>query len=341
MIMKKAPILACVIALLVGVALFGVRDFSLDHHRVSQLSFSVQDRRVAGTLVMPQGEGPFPIALIVHGDGPATRFLDGAILPFVNALLDKGIGVFAWDKPGTGDSPGNWLAQSMIDRSAEAVAAFHAVSGLEVAQGAAVGFVGFSQAGWVVPEAVRQVDPAFTALIGAAVNWRDQAAYLTRQRLISEGVSAARAAEASVAQQLRDDAALRRDTPDPAAFPGMDADRLAFVHRNYAADSTQALSDLKGPVLALWGAGDRNTDPQRNASRFGVALRSDARADLWVVPAATHSLLKAGLFNYQTPQGWPWYAKWAYLGLGRRAYAEGALDLITDWILRTASAADL
>lgn len=75
-------------------------------------TFHAGDADLVGTLALPAHAPDTPIALLVHGDGPRTRFSDDAMLPLVNSLLDAGIGVFAWDKQGTGRSSGDWLAQS-------------------------------------------------------------------------------------------------------------------------------------------------------------------------------------------------------------------------------------
>ncbi|CAM2181925.1 hypothetical protein L0Z22_38030 [Burkholderia cepacia] len=75
-------------------------------------TFHAGDADLVGTLALPAHAPDAPIALLVHGDGPRTRFSDDAMLPLVNSLLDAGIGVFAWDKQGTGRSSGDWLAQS-------------------------------------------------------------------------------------------------------------------------------------------------------------------------------------------------------------------------------------
>lgn len=321
-----------IVATMAVFAMSGLEDFSLEGRKTSDLTFAANGDRLSGSVVLPEGEGPFPFVILVHGDGAATRFLDGAMLPFVNALLDAGFGVFAWDKPGTGDSDGDWLAQSMSDRAAEAVAAYNAVAALPDAQASAVGFIGFSQAGWVAPQAAGAVDPAFTVIIGAAVNWRDQAAYFTQQRLMAEGVSEEDAVKISLSQQVVEDAALLRQAPDPAAFPDMDKRRLSFVHRNYLSDSAEALGQIRGPLLALWGARDRNTDPSRNLARFQHALPQMTAATFAIIPSATHSLLDAALFDYQTPGEWPWRAQGAYLLLGRDAYADGAIDFVAAWM---------
>lgn len=328
--------LAVILGVLALLSASGLEEFSLEDRQVTQMSFAANGTVLSGSWVRPNGAGPFPAVVLVHGDGPATRFLDDGLLPFVNALLDAGIAVFAWDKPGTGasigTSTGDWLDQSMQDRTYEAIAAYQTVLSLPDAAESAVGFLGFSQAGWVVPKASAEVGPAFSVLVGAAVNWRDQASYLTRQRLMAEGASAQEAISLSVAQQRIEDSALQGQVPDPKVFPGLTPKRLAFVHRNYLADSTAALARQRSPLFAIWGAEDLNTDPARNLARFKQALPATTPSKLIVLPSATHSLLDAGRFNFQTPEQWSWMARCAYLWLGQHAYADGALKMIPDWI---------
>ncbi len=177
MIRKVLAVVAIAVVGLLGVVgLAGLSDYSIDERNVENVTFSVEGNRLSGSVVLPEGDGPFPFVVLVHGDGAATRFLDSTLLPFVNALVDAGFGVFSWDKPGVGQSEGDWLKQSMADRSQEAIAAYQLISEHPQAQSSAVGFLGFSQAGWVVPEAAKTVNPAFTVTIGAAMNWRDQSA---------------------------------------------------------------------------------------------------------------------------------------------------------------------
>ena len=71
----------------------------------------------------------------------------------------------------------------MQDRAAEAMAAYLRVRSEPGVDAAKVGFLGYSQAGWVLPIVASRAQPAFTVIIGGAVNWRDQGAYYTRKRL--------------------------------------------------------------------------------------------------------------------------------------------------------------
>jgi hypothetical protein len=115
------------VAVILGL-LRGLSDFDLADRMKEEITFPSRTGQIAGTLLLPTASpAPPPVVLIVHGDGPQDRYSADGYLPLINALLDAGIGVFSWDKPGIGESEGDWRAQSMDDRAAEARAAHQAV----------------------------------------------------------------------------------------------------------------------------------------------------------------------------------------------------------------------
>ena len=83
----------------------GLRDFSLESATTRTLTFHAGSDRLSGTLILPRDVAAPPVALFVHGDGPQDRYADDGYLPFINQLLDQGIGVFTWDKPGVAAAP--------------------------------------------------------------------------------------------------------------------------------------------------------------------------------------------------------------------------------------------
>lgn len=325
------------VGLLTAVGLFvltGLSDFDGASGETDILSFPSGGATLVGTLVRPAGVVDPPIALLVHGDGPQTRFSNDAYLPLVNSLLDAGIGVFTWDKPGVGRSSGNWLEQSMEDRAAEALAALARVVSVPGVTADKVGFLGFSQAGWVLPKAASRREPAFSILVGPAVNWRRQGAYYTRKRLEQAGLDGEEV-ERQVGGNLRANDAIfgtPGESPDPTDRPDLDPARFGFVARNYAEDATASLGSMRGPVLAVWGERDSNVDPVWNASAYREALAPSGDRQVVVLAGATHGLLRASLFDYQLASDWPAWSEAAFAMAGRRAYAPGALDLIRDWI---------
>jgi len=335
--MRKTVLIPISVMFVIGIgAAFwvvrGLSDFDLTGHSLREVLFELDDVVLSGTLVMPMDATNPPIALIVHGDGAQDRFSDGGYLPLINTLVDAGIGIFSWDKAGVGQSTGNWLDQTMEDRADEALAALQAISALDDINLDQIGFLGFSQAGWVLPRVANQTVPAFTVILGGAVSWRDQGTYYSRVKMASEGV-----AEEVIEQRLAD-RILRNDALfDASAAPSpttdMDPARFRFVAGAYWEDSTDFISGMQGPVLAIWGEDDLNVDAHSDSVIFQeqlTPLNGDRRVVM--VPNATHGLLRADLFNYQLPSDWPWYLQYVFLGMGRDAFAEQSLDQIVHWV---------
>ena len=334
----------------VGLALPGLSDFDMDARDQRELPFTAGGATLSGTLLLPDGAGERPdaVALLVHGDGPQDRWSNGGYLPLVNALLDRGIAVYTWDKPGIGASTGDWLDQSMQDRTEEARAAWAAVAqALPQARGR-IGFLGFSQAGWVLPALAAHDGPrpTFFVLVGGAVSWQRQGDYFTARRLEAEGRTPEEIAQQLIETERSEEemfSALTAGTlpeVDAARQMGTSVERLAFIRRNRHADASDAIAQVDTPFLAVWGEEDLNVDPQANAGDYRQLLPPSPHHRVEVLPDATHGLLRAGLFGYQLTDEMPWYAKGAFLLLGREAYAKGAIPLVGDWIVKTVHGAN-
>lgn len=326
---RRLWLAALLLFALVAVALWRSEAFSLDRFDASDQVFDAGGNPVAGTLVLPPGQPDAPVAVIVHGDGPQTRWSGGGYLPLVTDLLNAGIGVFSWDKPGTGASPGNWLDQSMADRSREAAAA---LAHVRARVDGPVGYLGFSQAGWVLPAATRiGPPPDFTVLVGAAVNWRDQGAYFTARRLERAGIPPQDAARITAEELAANDALFGTGAPAGGSRADMSPDRFAFVARAYGSDATADIAAMRGPVLALWGAEDLNVDPTRNAATYAEQLPAPGRAQ--IIPDASHPLLRTPWFNGQLAEEWGLLQRLAFLALGPYSYAPDARRTIKEFIL--------
>lgn len=338
--MKKTPLYLIAAVLMVGLVVTfwvarGILDFDLTEHTVRDLSFNFDETFLSGTLVTPKNINNPPIALIVHGDGAQDRFSNSGYLPLINVLVDAGIGVFSWDKAGVGESTGNWLNQSMDDRANEALAALKAVSAIDSVKSDRIGFIGFSQAGWVLPRIANRVTPAFTVIVGGAVSWRDQGAYYSRIKMISKGLTKEIIEQRLLDRRHKYDMIFKQPA-NPLSAPDMEAERFRFVAGEYWENSTKLIASMDGPVFAMWGQDDLNVNAQSDSKTYleqWMPLITSKR--VVVVPNATHGLLRSSIYNYQLSSDWPWYLNYIYLGMGRKAYAEDTLDKIIDWILAT------
>ena len=309
---------------------YRLQAFDLSSHPSRTLVFKHADDRLEGTLVLPRQRQSPPVVLIIHGDGAQDRWSADGYAPLLNYLLDQGIGVFAWDKPGVGASQGNWLAQSMDDRAAEAAAAMKRLRNEASLKHSPMGFLGFSQAGWVVPQASEWAHADFAVLVGPAINWRDQGLYYLRHRLTAQQLPPAEVSKAVQHEAASFDALF---TPATAALPcTAPCTREDFERRNALADARTAIASMHTPVMILMGEMDRNVDPEHTLAAWAEQLPDDTARCIRQVPAATHGLLRSSVFDYQLSSQWPWHTKAIFLMAGYDAYAPGALKTIASWI---------
>ena len=336
-------VLGVALLLFLTLSMSNVSDFDLPDVTMREISFRQGGNVLHGTLYDASARGP--IVLLVHGDGAQNRTSDGGYLPLVNALIDAGISVFSWDKPGVAASKGNWLDQTMQDRAGETVAALAMLRALPGVEGRAVGLIGFSQAGWVLPRVPRLTpDVSFLVFIGAAVSWQEQGAYYATRRLEGEGQSVAMIATFVQTQKARnlvsfdpstsyvDYIALERKagTADAAL---MSEGRFLFVQRSFDEDVRDLLPGLALPLLVLSGADDLNVDAHQTVSVYSATLAgANPHNQFELVPGATHSLLISEHYNFQLAEQWPVSAQARFTLSGRNAYAPRVLTTLTDWI---------
>ncbi|AZZ93221.1 alpha/beta fold hydrolase [Hahella sp. KA22] len=338
---------------LAAVATLGVLDqHSLNYAQRTDFTFEYDGEQLGATLLTPEGKGPFPVLVFLHGDGPVDRFANGGYVAIMNQLLERGVACLSWDKQGVGESSGDWLAQSMRARANEAKAGIAALRGQAGVDVGAVGVIAFSQGGWVLSELTEGAEGAsdvdFMVAVGVAVNWRRQSLYLQRQRMLGEGYSEEQIATALAFSEKSDRylaqnnltydqylAWLRNSAPPAGVLTEpMSPERYRFVMRNMQADMSAGLAQLRVPFLGLFGEKDRNVDVQESIQVIDGVFQSSNWRDyqLKLLPGATHSLLKAKYFDFQTPAQWTLSAEAMFLILGPDAFAEGFLDSLGDWV---------
>jgi len=140
-------------------------DFA-DHVEVD-VHFRCVGAVLAGTLFLPRGTGPFPAAVYVHGSGEATRWTWR--VPWVGQIVRAGIAFFSYDKRGVDESqgsccPGDQNHFNLL--AADADGAVNAVGKRADIDRSRIGFLGTSQAGWIISLAVARSRHrvAFTAI---------------------------------------------------------------------------------------------------------------------------------------------------------------------------------
>jgi len=142
-------------------------------HREVDLQFTSGGDRLAGTLFSPVSGDSHAAVVWVHGSGPSERLRYG---PLVQALVESNVALFSYDKRGVGESEGECCPADAEDagldafgeQADDAIAALDAVRSQPGVDPERIGFLGVSQAGWIVPIAASRSDAvAFTVLVSA------------------------------------------------------------------------------------------------------------------------------------------------------------------------------
>ena len=123
--------------------------------------------RLAGRLLMPEGDAKVPLVVLVHGaEHDSARTWD-----FMQRQLPaEGVAAFVYDKRGTGDSAGSYTQDYSVLAN-DAVAAMNEAKRLAGARANRIGFRGGSQGGWVAPLAATRTKVDFVIVgYGLAVN---------------------------------------------------------------------------------------------------------------------------------------------------------------------------
>jgi dienelactone hydrolase len=121
---------------------------------IQPIMFESQGIKLAGSVLTPKE--PIAAVVIVHGSDPVKRELE-----FAKRLAKEGIAVLTYDKRGVGESGGVYVGPSVgtnnIDSTNLNLLALDASAAISTFQNylkdkkLAIGLVGFSQAGWIIP----------------------------------------------------------------------------------------------------------------------------------------------------------------------------------------------
>lgn len=283
----------------------------VDTERHEDVSFANGSIRLAGTLISPSTGGKHPAIVLVHASGAANR---EQVLPLARFLVRHGITVLGYDKRGVGGSSGDWNTASFDDLAGDVVAAFEYLKTRSDIDGAQVGLLGWSQAGWIMPlAATRAKDIAFLISVsGAGVPAAETTIDQTRNELAARGMKPQTIEEIVAITKLqyefartgrgwdeyaaaRQKLAARLGTP-PDNFPATpDHPYWQFIRRLYFYDPAPTLRQLQVPTLALFGELDNNILAEKNKAAWEAALKAGGNRDytLRILAGANHLQLEA------------------------------------------------
>lgn len=156
-----------------NVKLFGP---DLSEIKYSEISYDNKpaNLKLAGMLMLPEGTGPFPSAILIHGSGPSRRN-NAWYLSVARHLQENGIAVLLPDKRGCEKSQGNWIGANFEDLSTDVLGSVEFVKNQKIYNSLYVGIIGMSQGGWIAPVAATKTDDiSFVVNMSGAVVTTDE-----------------------------------------------------------------------------------------------------------------------------------------------------------------------
>lgn len=128
-------------------------------------------------VAIPEGDGPFPALVYVHGSGPEKKNMD-----YAKFFAENGIAVVTYDKRSIGESTGKFYSGKRVSYKNLELMASDACSGVKYLKSLPlidtqkIGLIALSQGGWIAPIAASiDNDISFLVIIsGGAITVGEQ-----------------------------------------------------------------------------------------------------------------------------------------------------------------------
>ncbi|MDW3651979.1 MAG: alpha/beta hydrolase [Bacteroidia bacterium] len=303
------------------------QGYTSEELRFKSLEDNIQ---MAGTLTLPEGEGPFPAAILLTVAGANDRDQSHSMghkpfLVLADHLSKSGIAVLRYDDRGVGESEGNLLESDFTDFTEDALAAFAYLAQRKEIDPTKIGYIGNSE-GTVIASmaAIEEERVAFTIQLGAVgVPLRDlskdrlnrmQEMYQLSEKQKAEILAYYKALDEIVNSEMaeKDKAEAIGNIPaentfDKAGFPH----QLFFLPKEKAERSKLYLSPwykaqasfhpknilpyLKCPTLIINGSLDLFQHPELNFPSMKVYFEQAENQDasFWIPEGVNHVMQEA------------------------------------------------
>jgi uncharacterized protein len=276
---------------------------------------------LVGRLFVPRDLTSYPLVVLVQGadydDANASVYWRLIAHSFAKA----GIASFSFNKRGVAGSDGK-ATDNFDVQAADVAAACAFASHLPGVDARNVGYYGMSQAGWIVPRAVRMCPSAFTILVSSAgVTPAQSDDYYLAGQFLAVGMTAAQShaaielhdalaryyrtgdgyerAQALVSRaaangllqkfrkvEFRDDVPASNQLPPPgrlAAIDRSDPSKYEFYRDPRTwSEPTELYASLVSPLLLVYGGRDDNVPVEQSIAIFQRALRANSNRDVTI-----------------------------------------------------------
>ncbi len=295
-------------------ATFRLRRVAREGRTLKEVPVRFRHGRVvlAGTLVLPITDPPYPVAVWIHGSGHVGR-AQRSYRMWGHLLARHGIACLLYDKRGVGASTGSFHGASMEELAGDALAGLHTLSRFPDIDPLRMGVGGFSQGGLIAPLVYSHNKRLTFVMVVSASGlspW-EQSTYVMANRLRAAGFEPG---VIELATSLR--RRLGEYTHTGVGGPALTKDLQRVLHEPWFTESRLAASSLKNyrkampgwafldpvplwrrvsvPVLGVWGENDQLVPPHESLDSISRALKEAGNTDttLRIVPGTMHDMMR-------------------------------------------------
>jgi len=304
--------------------------------RDEEIPFSNGPVALAGTLTLPEGAGPHPAMVLIHGSNAQTR---DAMGPWTRYFAGLGFAVLSFDKRGSGRSTGDWKQADFATLAGDVLSGVRALAGRSDIRADKIGLWGISQAGWIMPLVATMAPKEIAYLVVHAgtgttvreqgtLNYRNELRFAglpdsavtigMRYRILDDSVTTTGAGLAALQQYYQ---AHRAEAPWLEEPAPLDAWFRTYYRMLIDYDPAGTWERVTCPVLLFFGELDANVPPTESWPPIERGLRraGNTRVTKYVLPQANHVLLEAKTG-----------ARDEYPRLSR--FAPGYFDRMAEWL---------
>jgi pimeloyl-ACP methyl ester carboxylesterase len=278
------------------------------------MTWTNDDVKLVGDLILPETPGPHPALIFFHGSGDQTR---KEILEriYASKFAAQGIALLLYDKRGCGDSTGDWRDADFEGLARDGLAGIAELKKRSDIDPKRIGVIGQSQGAWLGPLAATLSDDVrfVVAISGPTIPPNEQEIYRCETQMRADGLEDNEIAEAI--QLVRLDHRLM-DTGESAELrAALDAARTKpwfakspvknvrdmgrpgskFYARILHHDPVAVLIKLQVPLFAVFGERDVLVPGPRCAQELdALGKEMKIKPKVLLLPGAAHDLRVQG-----------------------------------------------
>ena len=277
-----------------------------------EITFTNDSLTLAGTLVLPEGAGPWPAVVMIPGSGPVDRNENhkkaalNVFNEFAGRLAEQGFASLRYDKRGVGASQGEYYTAGFHDNAADARAAYEWVCERPDINKSAVYLLGHSEGAYIaIRLAGEGLESAGVILLAGGARTGETELVWQAEQVI-KGL---KGFQKWLITTLHIDAAkqqrktlekIKQSTKDTYRVQLISKLNAKWMREFLAYNPAEDLADITAPVLAITGGKDIQVDPA-NIELMGNLVKGPYEPCL--LPDVTHLLRaeagEAGLATYK------------------------------------------